>query len=73
MVEREISNAWNTIVFDDANPRVTLDEAVKTANREILYKMEEFGYVVDGEIQRSYNVPTIYNIDYWLKEHDSND
>ncbi|MBI9009439.1 MAG: extracellular solute-binding protein [Tenericutes bacterium] len=73
MVEREISNAWNTIVFDDANPRVTLDEAVKTANREILYKMEEFGYVVDGEVMRFYNVPTIYNIEYWLKEHDQDD
>ena len=73
MVEREISNAWNTIVFDDANPRVTLDEAVKTANREILYKMEEFDYVVDGVIQKEYNVPTIYNIEYWLKEHDDND
>jgi ABC-type glycerol-3-phosphate transport system substrate-binding protein len=73
MVEREISNAWNTIVFDDANPRVTLDEAVKTSNREIRYKMEEFDYVIDGVIQRDYNVPTIYNIDYWLKEHDSDD
>lgn len=70
MVEREISNAWNTIVFDDANPRVTLDEAVKTANREILYKMEEFDYVVNGVIQKPYNVPTIYNIHEWLTEHD---
>ncbi len=73
MVERELSNAWNTIVFDDANPRVTLDEAVKTSNREILYKMEEFDYVIDGVVQKNYNVPTIYNIDYWLKEHDHND
>jgi len=68
MVEREISNAWNSIVFDDAIPRVTLDEAVKTANREILYKMEEFGYVVDGVVIKEYRVPTVYNIDYWLKE-----
>lgn len=68
MIEREISNAWNKIVFDDANPRVTLDEAVKTANREILYKMEEFGYVKNGVIVKDYKVPTIENIDYWLKE-----
>ncbi len=72
MVEREISNAWNTIVFDDANPRVTLDEAVKTANREILYKMEEFNYVENGVVIRPYNVPTIYNIEYWLTERDDN-
>lgn len=70
MVEREISNAWNSIIFDDVNPRIALDEAVKTANREIVYRMEEFGYVVDGEVVKPYIVPTIYNIDYWLKEAD---
>jgi len=70
MVEREISNAWNRIVFDDANPRISLDEAAKTANREILYKMEEFDYVVDGVIVRNYKVPTIYNIRDWLTERD---
>ncbi len=73
MVEREISNAWNTIVFDDANPRITLDEATKTANREILYKMEEFDYVVDGVIVKPYRVPTIYNIDYWLRGRGDDD
>jgi ABC-type glycerol-3-phosphate transport system substrate-binding protein len=69
MVERELSNAWNRIVFDDANPRVTLDNAVKIANREILYRMEEFGYVENGVVIRPYRVPTIYNIHEWLKEH----
>jgi ABC-type glycerol-3-phosphate transport system substrate-binding protein len=73
MVEREISNAWNTIIFDDSNPRIALDEAVKTANREILYRMEEFGYVEDGQILRSYTVPTIYNIENWLKERDNDE
>lgn len=71
MVERELSNAWNRIVFEDANPRVTLDDAVKIANREILYRMEEFGYVSNNEILKPYTVPTIYNIDQWLKEHDN--
>ncbi len=70
MVEREISNAWNTIVFDDANPRIALDEAAKTSNREILYKMEEFNYVENGVVIRNYKVPTIYNIDDWLKGRD---
>ncbi|MDT8336799.1 MAG: extracellular solute-binding protein [Candidatus Izemoplasmatales bacterium] len=73
MVEREISNAWNTIVFDDENPRIALDEAAKTSNREILYKMEEFGYVVDGVVVKDYKVPTIYNIDDWLVGRDNND
>ncbi len=73
MVEREISNAWNKIVFDDANPRIALDSATKTSNREILYKMEEFGYVIDGVVVRDYKVPTIYNIDDWLRGRDNND
>ena len=67
MVERELSNAWNKIVFDDANPRITLDNAVRIANREILYRMEEFGYVRNNEILRPYPVPTIHNIEDWLK------
>ena len=71
MVERELSNAWNKIVFDDANPRIALDNAVRIANREIIYRMEEFGYAENGVGIRPYRVPTIHNIDYWLKEHDN--
>ena len=69
MVEREMSNAWTNIVFNGVNPRQALDEAVRVANREILYKMAEFGYVVNGEPIKDYVVPTIDNIDDWLKEH----
>ena len=70
MVEREISNAWNKIVFDGVNPRYALDEAVRISNREIIYKMEEFGYARDGVRLKDYNAPSIYNIDYWLTEVD---
>ncbi len=70
MVEREISNAWNRIVFDDMNPRIAMDRAVRISNREILYRMEEFGYVEDNVVLKPYNVPTIDNIDYWLRERD---
>ena len=69
MVEREMSNAWTNIVFNGVNPRQALDEAVRIANREILYKMAEFGYVVNGQSIKDYVVPTIDNIDDWLKEH----
>ena len=71
MVEREISNAWNQIVFDDTNPRITLDEAVRSANREILYKMQEFNYVENGVVLKPYTVPTIENIQNWLTERDN--
>ena len=71
MVERELSNSWNRIVFNDSNPRITLDNAVRVANREILYRMEEFGYVENGQVIRPYRVPTILNIQEWLTEHDN--
>jgi len=67
MVERELSNAWNKIVFDDANPRITLDNAVRIANREIVYRMEEFGYVENSQIIKPYPVPTIETIGDWLR------
>jgi len=68
MVEREISNAWTNIVFNNDNPRQALDEAVRISNREIIYKMAEFGYTYQGEIIKEYIVPSIYNIDNWLTE-----
>lgn len=68
MVEREISNAWTSMVFDGKNPRLAIDEAVRISNREILYKMAEFGYVENGIPVKDYPVPTIHNIDYWLVE-----
>lgn len=68
MVEREISNAWTKIVFNGVNPRQALDEAVRISNREIIYKMAEFGYTYKGVIIKEYTVPSIYNIDRWLTE-----
>ena len=73
MVEREISNTWNKIVFDGVNARLALDEAVRVSNREIMYKMEEFGYVKNGVKVKDYKVPSIYTIDQWLTEVRKND
>ena len=69
MVERELSNAWTNIVFQGINPRQAIDEAVRISNREIIYKMAEFGYTFQGEILKPYLVPTIDNIDWWLTQH----
>jgi hypothetical protein len=70
MVERELSNAWTNIVFQGINPRQAIDEAVRISNREIIYKMAEFGYTLQGQVLKPYPVPTIDNIDRWLIEHD---
>ena len=68
MVERELSNAYNKVVVDGENLRITLDDAVKTINRETERKLEEFGYIKDGEIIRQYEVPTIEKVKEILGE-----
>ena len=65
MVERELSNVWNKIVFEDENPKLAIDNSVITMNRELKRKMEEFGYVKDGEIIKQYKIPTIEKVESW--------
>lgn len=67
MQERELSNAWNRIVFDGMNPRVAIDNAVVTINREITRKMEEFGYLENGVVVREFTIPTIETIEGWME------
>jgi hypothetical protein len=68
MEERELSNAWNRIVFDGVNPRVAIDSAVITINREITRKMEEFGYLQNGVRVKQYAVPTIDTVKRWQED-----
>lgn len=74
MVEREISNAWNKVVFDRENPRVAIDHAVKTINRELNRKLKEFGYidVNTDELLKPYKVPTIENVENWVRNNGKN-
>jgi ABC-type glycerol-3-phosphate transport system substrate-binding protein len=66
MQEREISNAWNRIVFDGVNPRIAIDDAIITINREILRKMEEFGYLENGIRVKELKIPTIETVKSWM-------
>lgn len=66
MQERELSNAWNRIVFDGVNPRVAIDTAVLTINREITRKMEEFGYLQNGQKVKEFKVPTLETVKGWM-------
>jgi ABC-type glycerol-3-phosphate transport system substrate-binding protein len=66
MQERELSNAWNKIVFDDVNPRVAIDNAVVIINREISRKMEEFGYLENGKKVKEFKIPTIETVKRWM-------
>ncbi len=68
MQERELSNAWNRIVFNGVNTRVALDRAVITSNREIRRKMEEFGYLKDGRQVKELKIPTIETVKSWMSD-----
>ncbi|HRU95532.1 MAG TPA: ABC transporter substrate-binding protein, partial [Anaerolineae bacterium] len=67
MQERELSNAWNRIVFDGVNPRVALDNAILIINREITRKMEEFGYLQNGQKVKEFRVPTLETVEGWMQ------
>jgi ABC-type glycerol-3-phosphate transport system substrate-binding protein len=70
MQERELSNIWMRIVFDGVNPRVAIDRSVTVINREITRKMEEFGYLQDGERVRDFHIPTIETVTGWMQHAD---
>lgn len=64
MVERELSDAYNSVVLgtDTSNVREALDEAQKNIKRETLRKLEEFGYMNGEEVIKEYEVPTIEKV-----------
>jgi ABC-type glycerol-3-phosphate transport system substrate-binding protein len=70
MQERELSNAWNSIVFDGVNPRVAIDSSVIIINREITRKMEEFGYLQNGVKVKEFKIPTIETVRAWMENAD---
>lgn len=70
MQERALSNAWNQIVFDGVNPRVAIDNAILTVNREMARKMEELGYTRDGVPVRVITVPSMDTVKRWMEEAD---
>ncbi len=63
MLEREMSNAFNSIVVDGDNAQSRIDEAVKTINREITRKLEEFGFIdSEGNVIEYYYIPSIESV-----------
>jgi ABC-type glycerol-3-phosphate transport system substrate-binding protein len=68
MLEREISNTWNRIVFNGENARSAVDDAEVTINRELSRKLEEFGYMKGGVVVRPFRIPDITTIESWGRE-----
>lgn len=68
IVEREISDAWNRVVFNGMSPRTSLDRAITRANREITKKLIEFGYISEeGILLKPYDMPTVETVLGWQK------
>ncbi len=59
MLERELSNAFISVVVDGMDARRALDTAVKRINRETYRKLEEFGYYQNGEMLKEFPTPTV--------------
>ncbi len=59
MLERELSNAYISVVVDGTEPRRAMDTAVKRINRETYRKLEEFGFYKDGVMLRDFKTPSV--------------
>jgi ABC-type glycerol-3-phosphate transport system substrate-binding protein len=72
MLERELSNAWNHVVFDGANPRIAINEATLIINLELRRKLVEFDYYdLEGNLLKPYYIPTYDTIDWWFTDNDN--
>lgn len=64
MLERGLSNIWNTVTFEGTPVRVAIDREVIVINREIKRKLVEFGYLdSEGNVLKEY---TIRDVD-WIQ------
>jgi len=70
IVEREISNSWNKVVYNDENLRSTLSDAMIKITKEITRKMQEFGYVDSkgNPTEKPYIMPSTESINKWKEE-----
>lgn len=69
MLERGLSDIWNTVVFDGTPVRIAIDRQKQRIDREIRRRMIEFGFLnPDGTEIRPY---VIYDIE-WIKQQIAN-
>lgn len=68
MVEREISDAWNKVVFDGFNARRAMEDAVINGNREIKKQLTDFGYLKNSKVVKPLHVPIMPNMEEMAKE-----
>jgi ABC-type glycerol-3-phosphate transport system substrate-binding protein len=59
MVERELSNAYNSVIVNGMNVRRAMDIAIKRIDREVFRKLEEFGFTQNGEQVKPFVTPHV--------------
>ena len=63
MVEREVSNIWNNVVVGNKTLVEAVDKAVIQSDREIIRKLQEFGFVDEnGKIIKEYTITVVENL-----------
>lgn len=66
MLERDISNIWNSVAVDGEAAQPAIDEKIMEINREITKKMSDLGYVdTNGNLLKEYH---IHNVD-WIEDN----
>jgi len=69
MLERGLSNIWNTVALEGTPVRVAIDREVIIINREIKRKMIEFGYLdSEGDIIKPYTIRDVDWIQFKMDE-----
>ncbi len=69
LLERSISDIWNTMVLDGTSAQVAIDEKVIAINREIRKKMTELGYYDEnGTLIKPYMIRDIDWIEEMMKK-----
>ena len=56
IIEREISNVWSYVVVDGVDLRSAVEKAERTVNREMMRKLEEFGYIENNTLIKPYKI-----------------
>ncbi len=69
LLERTISNIWTSMVFDGTSAQVAVDEAKSDVNKEIVRKMQEFGfYDENGDMAKGKNFVLHSDAKAWIEE-----
>ncbi len=70
MLEREISNIWNKVVYDGENVRTAIEDATIIIDKEITRKMIEFKFIdKQGNVLKDYVLPTKDTLFLWVGEN----